>query len=98
MLTKKDKQFLRKQAHQVKPLFQIGKAGITPNFIQQIREALEARELIKISLLQNTLEDKHEAARLVAERTNAEIVQVIGQTIVLFRRSETKPKIELPAD
>lgn len=96
MLTGKQKRYLRSQAHHLTPIFQIGKGGINKNLIQQLNDALEARELIKISILQNCLDDKKVIAKEVAKKTNAELVQLIGMTIVLYRESKNKKQIELP--
>ncbi|SFP19939.1 ribosome assembly RNA-binding protein YhbY [Salibacterium halotolerans] len=97
MLTGKQKRFLRKQAHGLKPVFQIGKAGITDNLVKQTADALEARELIKINMLQNCMEDKHDASDSLAEGAGADVVQVIGNTIVLYRESSENKTIELPS-
>ena len=79
------------------PIFQIGKSSMTPEFTKAIAEALEARELIKISVLQNCLEDPKEMAQVLAERTHSQVVQVIGKKIVLYREGKKeKKKIELP--
>lgn len=87
----KQKQFLKKEAHHLQPLFQIGKSGLTDEIIHSIDEALEKRELIKINLLQNTDEEVGDVAEQVADRTDALIVQQIGKTIIFFRES-TKEK------
>ena len=78
------------------PIFQIGKASLTPENTKAIAEALEARELIKISVLQNCMDDPKELAQMVAERTKSQVVQVIGKKIVLYKPDKDKPKIELP--
>jgi RNA-binding protein len=96
MLTGKQKRFLRSEAHHLKPIFQVGKAGVNHNLIKQVDEALEARELIKVSILQNCAENKEEAAREIAAGANADVVQVIGNTIILYKESEENKKIELP--
>lgn len=83
-------------AHTMDPLFQVGKNGITDNFVVQVEEALEARELIKINVLNNSLLDPTEVAREVAEKTNAEFVQSIGNKFVLYKESEENKSIELP--
>lgn len=83
-------------AHTMDPLFQVGKNGITDNFVVQVEEALEARELIKINVLNNSLLDPTEVAREVAEKTNAEFVQSIGNKFVLYKESEENKNIELP--
>lgn len=87
MLTGKQKRFLRSQAHHLQPIFQIGKGGVNVAMNNQIAEALEKRELIKVSLLQNTDEVADEAALEIAQATNSEVVQVIGRVIVLYKTS-----------
>lgn len=87
MLTGKQKRFLRSQAHHLQPIFQIGKCGVNVAMNTQIAEALEKRELIKVSLLQNTDEVADEAALEIAQATNSEVVQVIGRVIVLYKAS-----------
>ena len=88
MLRGKQKRYLRSQAHHMDPIFQIGKNGVTEEFIQQVDEALEKRELFKISLLQNTDEFADEAAEVIAQATQAEVVQIIGRVIILYRASK----------
>jgi len=83
----KQKRFLRSQAHHLQPIFQIGKNGINDAVIIQIAEALEKRELIKISLLQNTDEIAEEVAHVLKDRINCEIVQIIGRVLVLYKAS-----------
>ncbi|MDW0109011.1 ribosome assembly RNA-binding protein YhbY [Sporosarcina aquimarina] len=96
MLTSKQKSYLRSEAHHLQPIFQIGKSGLTEPIIKQIEEALEARELIKISVLQNCEQDKDEVAELLRAEGDFEVVQVIGKTIVLYKESSEKKKIVLP--
>ncbi|WP_153733011.1 ribosome assembly RNA-binding protein YhbY [Sporosarcina obsidiansis] len=96
MLTGKQKRFLRSEAHHLQPLFQIGKSGLTEAILAQIDEALEARELLKVSILQNCEEDKTEIAERIGAFKGIEVVQVIGNTIVLYRESKEKKRIELP--
>ncbi|OZS77118.1 RNA-binding protein [Tetzosporium hominis] len=96
MLTGKQKRFLRSEAHHLAPIFQVGKGGVNEQMIKQIQEALEVRELIKISILQNCEEDKHEVAEELAKGTGAELVQLIGLTVVLYKESVNKKKILLP--
>ena len=79
----KERQFFKKEAHSIKPIFQIGKGGLSEEMIQQIQFAIEKRELIKVSLLQNTMEEPQEAAEVLAEQTGSTIIQVMGHTIVL---------------
>lgn len=95
-MTSKQRAYLKGLAMKIEPIFQIGKGRITPELTEAIREALEARELIKISVLNNCLEDPKELATVLSERTGAAVVQVIGKKIVLYKESKTKKKIELP--
>ncbi|GGA68904.1 ribosome assembly RNA-binding protein YhbY [Ornithinibacillus halotolerans] len=96
MLTGKQKRFLRSKAHHLKPIFQVGKIGVNENMIVQVNEALEKRELIKVSILQNCMDDKDTVAEELAEGTGAEIVQLIGNNIVLYKESEEHKQIQLP--
>ena len=76
---------------------QIGKSGLTPELTVAVKEAIDARELIKISVLQNCLEDPREMAQIIADRTHSEVVQVIGKKIVLYKEGkDDKRKIILP--
>lgn len=96
MLTGKQKRFLRSKAHHIKPIFQVGKMGVNDNMIEQINDALEKRELLKVSILQNCFEEKDDVAKQLAEGTEAEIVQIIGNNIILYKESVDNKKIELP--
>lgn len=96
MLTGKQKRFLRSQAHHLNPIFQVGKGGVNDHLIKHIEEALEVRELIKVSILNNCLEDSDEVAVQLAEESGAELVQRIGRTVVLYKQSAENKKIELP--
>ena len=98
-MTSKQRAYLKSLAMTIDPVFQIGKAGVTPELTQAVDEALEARELIKLAVLKNCLEDGSQMAAVLAERTHAEVVQVIGRKIVLYRQAkdEKKRKIVLPA-
>ena len=79
------------------PIIQIGKSSLTPELTKAVEEALTARELIKISVLQNCLDDPRSLADMLAERTHSQVVQVIGKKIVLYREGkEDKKKILLP--
>ena len=75
---------------------QFGKNSLTPENTAAIAEALEARELIKISVLNNCADDPREIAQMVAERTRSQVVQVIGKKIVLYKESKDNKKIILP--
>ncbi|MBN2983253.1 MULTISPECIES: ribosome assembly RNA-binding protein YhbY [Cohnella] len=96
MLTGKQKRYLRSEAHHLQPIFQVGKGGVNDHLIRHIEEALEARELIKVNILNNNDDDRHEVADELAERSGAELVQVIGKTIVLYKESKDNKQIELP--
>ena len=95
MITNKQRAFLSSMANSIDPVYQCGKNSITPEFIEGIDAVLEKRELIKISVLKNCMDDPHEIAQLVAERTHSDVVRVIGKKIILYRPSKT-PVIELP--
>ncbi|CAM3794091.1 ribosome assembly RNA-binding protein YhbY [Alkalicoccus chagannorensis] len=95
-LTGKQKRFLRREAHSLKPVFQVGKAGVNDNLIKQTADALEARELIKVNILQNNMEDKHQTAEQIARGAQAEVVQVIGNTMIFYKESKENKSIELP--
>ena len=95
MLSGKQKRFLRALASKEKALFQIGKDGINENFIDILKGAIKARELVKISILKTCELIPNEVAIDLAANTGSEIVQIIGRTIVLFKQSKEK-KIELP--
>ncbi|WP_025027619.1 ribosome assembly RNA-binding protein YhbY [Caldalkalibacillus mannanilyticus] len=96
MLTGKQKRHLRSLAHHLDPIFQVGKGGVNENLIKHIEDVLEVRELIKVSVLQNCDQDKDEVAQELAEGAQAELVQVIGKTIVLYKESRENKQIELP--
>lgn len=95
-ITSKQRAYLKGLAMKIEPIYQIGKSNLTPEITKGINEALEARELIKISILKNCAEDPRELALMISERTKSEPVQVIGKKIVLYRESKEKKKIELP--
>ncbi len=99
-MTTKLRAYLKGLAMNIDPIYNIGKASITPEFTEGIIEALEARELIKVSVLKNCADDPKELAQLLSERTGAEVVQVIGKKIVLYKQAKDKDKrkIELPKE
>jgi RNA-binding protein len=99
MMIKNSKQraYLKSLAMELQPIVQIGKSGLTPELTAAVQEAIDARELIKISVLQNCLEDPKEMAQMIADRTHSEVVQVIGKKIVLYKQGkDDKRKIILP--
>ena len=95
MLTGKQRAYLRSLANGIDAIFQVGKNGVTPELRETVHHALEARELVKISVLDNNMLAAAEAAEMLASRTGADIVQVIGNKFVLYRPSK-KPVIVLP--
>lgn len=98
MITSKQRAFLRKEANNLAPIFQIGKAGINEEMLNQLALALEARELIKVHILETALLDTKTAANEIASKLKAEPVQAIGSKFVLYKRAnhEKNRKIELP--
>ncbi len=97
-MTSKQRSYLKGIAMTTEPVVQIGKSGLTPELTNAVDEALEARELIKITVLKNCLEDGKAIAGMLSERTRSEVVQIIGKKIVLYRQAkdEKKRKIVLP--
>lgn len=96
-MTTKQRAYLKSLAMTMDPIFQIGKNSMTPELTKAVNEALEARELIKISVLQNCGDDPKALASILAERTRSQVVQVIGKKIVLYKEGKKeKKKIELP--
>ena len=96
MLTPKQRAYLRSIAQTTQPIFQVGKNGITDNLIKDLSDALEARELIKITLLNTIPDNKKEISSEIAKRTFSEVVQIIGNKLTLFKQNEKEPKIILP--
>jgi RNA-binding protein len=97
-MTTKQRAYLKSLAMTMDPIYQIGKSALTPEITQGVSDALEARELIKINVLKNCMDDPKEMAQMLAERTHSELVQVIGKKIVLYRESKDKKKIVLPEE
>lgn len=94
-MTSKQRAYLKGLAMSHNAIFQLGKGEIDENFIAQIDNALEARELIKITSLPSHLEGANSAAKILAEKTGAEIVQIIGSKIILYRESKKSKTISL---
>ena len=98
-MTTKQRAYLKGLAMTMDPIFQVGKASMNPGLTEAIAEALEARELIKISVLKNCMDDPREIAETLAERTQSQVVQVIGKKIVLYKEGkDDKKKIQLLYD
>jgi RNA-binding protein len=95
MLTSKQRALLRALAQKTEPILQIGKGGLTDNMIKQYGEALEARELIKITVLKSSEFSPKEAADEIALKTGADVVQVIGNRFVLYKESVEKKRIDI---
>ena len=96
-MTTKQRAYLKSLAMTMEPIFQEGKSSMTPGLTQAISEALEARELIKISGLNNCADDPRELAEILSQSTRSQVVQVIGKKIVLYREGkDNKKKILLP--
>ncbi len=96
MLTGKQKSYLKGLAHTMQPIIQVGKNGVNDPLIKTVYDALEARELIKVSILQNCFEEPKAIAAEIASVIDAEIIQVIGKTIVFYKESSKKKQIVLP--
>lgn len=99
-MTSKQRSYLKSLASSMDPIFQIGKSSLTTEFIDAIKEALEARELIKINVLKNCMDDPREIGETLASNTRSEVVQVIGKKIVLYKQADEreKRKIILPRE
>ena len=99
MITSKQRAYLRKEANGLDPIFQIGKSGITDELIHQLSNALDARELIKVHLLETAMLEIKSACNDIANRLNAEPVQAIGSKFVLYRQAEKEKNriIKLPS-
>ncbi len=87
-MTSKERAYLKGLANRVPSLYQVGKDGISENVIKQIDDALSARELIKGNVLENSMMSAWDVAQELAEKTHSQVVQVIGNRFILYRRSE----------
>ena len=96
MITSKQRAYLRGLANPLETIAQIGKGGVTDATVASVDEALLARELVKLRVLETCPESSREAAQVLAEKLSADIVQVIGTRFVLYRRNDEKPQIKLP--
>lgn len=94
-LTSKQRAFLNSQAHSLKPIIQIGKYGLNDQIKTSVRQALDRRELIKVTLLQNTDENIHDVAATLEEEIGVDTVQKIGRTLILFKQSSKKENRKL---
>ena len=95
-MTSKQRAYLKGLASTLDSLFQIGKSSVTPEITAAIEEAFNNRELIKITILKNCLDDPRGIAQMLSERTHSQVVQVIGRKIILYKPDKKKPQILLP--
>jgi len=93
-MNSKQRAYLKSLASTMNPIFQVG--SLTPEIVTAIDEALEKRELVKVSVLRNCIDDPRIIAEAIGERTHSEVVQVIGKKMIFYRPSKKDPKIELP--
>ena len=94
-MNSKDRAYLRSLANTVESILQVGKSGITDNLIKQVNDALEARELIKITVLETAPEDAKETAIKLSNNSNSVVVQVLGRKITLYRKRKKDSKISI---
>ncbi|MDE7251531.1 MAG: ribosome assembly RNA-binding protein YhbY [Acetatifactor sp.] len=95
-MTSKQRAYLKSLASNLNPVFQIGKASLTPEVTEAVEECFNNNELIKVAVLKNCLDDPKAIAEAVADRTHSQVVQVIGRKIVLYKPDHENPKIILP--
>jgi len=95
-MTSKQRAYLKGLAMNIDPIFQIGKSSLTPEVTEAIGESFNTRELIKVAVLKNCMDDPRAIAEVLAERTQSQVVQVIGKKIVLYKESKENKKIILP--
>ena len=95
-MTSKQRAYLKSLANKLDAVFQVGKSSLTPELTKAIDEHLGSNELMKVAVLKNCSDDPGEIAQMIAERTHAQVVQVIGKKFVLYRPDKDTPKIKLP--
>ena len=95
-MTSKQRAYLKSLASNLDPVFQIGKSSLTPEITEAISECFNNNELIKIAVLKNCADDPHEIAEMIAERTHAQVVKVIGKKMIFYKKPKKNPKINLP--
>ena len=96
MLSGKEKRYLRSLANTIDPVVQVGKASVNESVLFSLNEALEARELVKVKVLKNCLDEVKDVAQELADQSKSELGQVIGRNVVLYRPNPEKPEIALP--
>lgn len=95
-MTSKQRAYLRSLSNKIDPIFQIGKSGVTDVLIEQLDNALEARELIKINILETAPDSKKDIAEEISLKTESILVQIMGNKVTLYRQKKENPKIILP--
>lgn len=95
-MTSKQRAYLKSLASTLNPIFQVGKSSLTPEFVMAVDEAFNTKELLKIAVLKNCIDDPNEIAQTIAERTRSQVVQVIGKKIILYKPDKKNPQIVLP--
>ena len=95
-LNPKQKQYLKGLGHALKPILQIGKDGINERQLLSISKALQDHELIKINILENADISKNDAAKQICEPLKAELIQIVGKKMILFKQNKEKIKIVIP--
>ncbi len=96
MITGKQRSFLKKLSHGIRPVMQLGKEGITEKFLEQFDKTMESKELVKVNVLDSSMMDAKEAANEIAKQTGSEFVQAMGRKFVLYREAKEEPQIRLP--
>ncbi len=94
MLTGKEKGYLRSLGHHLQPVMQIGKSGLAENFVNTFCDALEAHELIKISVLQSCMESKEDLSQILCQETNCDLVQIIGNQLIFYKQTTKENKAD----
>ena len=93
-LTPKQRQFLKAKAHTLKPLIQIGKAGATPALMEELDRVLGVHELVKVKLEAECPDDRYAVADQLGEQPGVNVVQILGRTILLYKRHPQEPRFE----
>lgn len=84
----KQKRYLRSEAHHLKPIFQIGKDGVSEVWLDEVLKALDKRELLKVNILQNSLVEVEDVKEFIENNSDAQVIQTIGNVLVLFKKSD----------
>lgn len=90
-MTSKQRAYLKGIAMNMEPIINVGKSSVSPELVKSVEEAINKRELIKLGVLKNCVDDPREIAQTIAERTHSEVVQVIGKKIILYKKNKDKP-------